>query len=313
MVEYILRRLLATIPVLAVVAVVVFSILHLTPGDPAAMIAGDQGTEEQIQQIRQKLGFDRPVYEQFYVWLANVAQGNLGVSIFSNKPVTDLLAQRIEPTIALTVTTTIVTVFLAVPLGVLAAWHAGSLVDRSVMSFAVLGFAFPVFVIGYILIYVFALKLAILPVQGYRNISDGFWPFLQHLVLPSLALGMSFTALIARITRASVLEVLSQDHIRTANAKGVPTRTLLFSHALKNASVPIVTIIGVGIALLLSGVVVTESVFAIPGVGRLVVDAILSRDYPVIQGVLIVFALVYVVINLIIDISYVFLDPRIRY
>lgn len=313
MVEYILRRLFATIPVLAVVAIVVFSILHLTPGDPAAMIAGDQGTEEQIQQIRQKLGFDRPIYEQFYVWLANVSQGNLGVSIFSNKPVTELLAQRIEPTVALTVTTTIVTVVLAVPLGVLAAWRAGSLVDRSVMAFAVLGFAFPVFVIGYVLIYVFALKLPILPVQGYVSISEGFWPFLQHLILPSLALGMSFTALIARITRASVLEVLSQDHIRTAKAKGVPTGPLLFSHALKNASVPIVTIIGVGIALLLSGVVVTESVFAIPGVGRLVVDAILSRDYPVIQGVLIVFALVYVLINLLIDISYVFLDPRIRY
>lgn len=313
MVEYVIRRLLATIPVLAVVAVVVFSILHLTPGDPAAMIAGDQGTEEQILKIRERLGFDRPIYEQFYVWLVNVGQGNLGVSIFSNKPVTELLAQRIEPTIALTLTTTIVTVMLALPLGVLAAWHAGSLIDRSVMSFAVLGFAFPVFVIGYILIYVFALKLAILPVQGYRSISDGFWPFLQHLILPSLALGMSFTALIARITRASVLEVLSQDHIRTAKAKGVPTTPLLFSHALKNASVPIVTIIGVGIALLLSGVVVTESVFAIPGVGRLVVDAILSRDYPVIQGVLIVFALVYVLINLIIDVSYVFLDPRIRY
>jgi peptide/nickel transport system permease protein len=313
MVEYILRRLLATVPVLAVVAIVVFSILHLSPGDPAAMIAGDQGTEEQIQKIREKLGFDRPIHEQFYVWLANVAQGNLGVSIFSNKPVTELLAQRIEPTVALALTTTLVTVMLALPLGVLAAWHAGSIIDRSVMSFAVLGFAFPVFVIGYILIYVFALKIPILPVQGYRSISDGFWPFLQHLILPSLALGMSFTALIARITRASVLEVLSQDHIRTAKAKGVPTRPLLFSHALKNASVPIVTIIGVGIALLLSGVVVTESVFAIPGVGRLVVDAILSRDYPVIQGVLIVFALVYVLINLIIDVSYVFLDPRIRY
>lgn len=313
MAEYILRRLLATIPVLVVVAVVVFSILHLTPGDPAAIIAGDQGTEEQIQQIREKLGFNRPIYEQFYVWVANVAQGNLGVSIFSNKLVTELIGQRLEPTIALAVITIIITVLLALPMGVLAGWHAGSLIDRLVMSFAVLGFAFPVFVVGYVLIYVFALKFAILPVQGYKNLSEGFWPFLQHLILPSLALGMSFTALIARITRASVLEVLSQDHIRTAKAKGVPTRTLLFSHALKNASVPIVTIIGVGIALLLSGVVVTESVFAIPGVGRLVVDAILSRDYPVIQGVLIVFALIYVLINLIIDISYVFLDPRIRY
>ncbi len=310
---YVVRRILATIPVLAIVALVVFSILHIAPGDPAGVIAGDQATDEQIQAIRAKLRLDLPFHEQFLLWLMNAVQGDLGISIFSNRPVTALFLQRIEPTVALTVLTTIITVTLAVPIGVLAAWRAGTAVDRGVMSFAVLGFSFPVFVIGYVLIYIFAIKLKLLPIQGYRPLADGFWPFLRHLILPSVALGLSFMALIARITRASVLEVLAQDHIRTARAKGLTAWRLLFQHALPNAAVPIVTIIGVGVALLLGGVVVTESVFAIPGVGRLVVDAILQRDYPVIQGVLLIFSLTYVVVNLIIDLLYVAIDPRIRY
>jgi peptide/nickel transport system permease protein len=310
---YVVRRILATIPVLAIVALVVFSILHIAPGDPAGVIAGDQATEEQVQAIRAKLRLDLPFHEQFMLWLTSALQGDLGVSIFSNRPVAALFLQRIEPTIALAVLTTIIAVTFAVPIGVLAAWHVGTAVDRGVMSFAVLGFSFPVFVIGYVLIYIFAIKLKLLPVQGYRPLADGFWPFLRHLILPSFALGLSFMALIARITRASVLEVLSQDHIRTVRAKGLPAWRLLFDHALPNAAVPIVTIIGVGVALLLGGVVVTESVFAIPGVGRLVVDAILHRDYPVIQGVLLIFSATYVIVNLIIDLLYVVIDPRIRY
>jgi peptide/nickel transport system permease protein len=310
---YVLRRILATIPVLAIVALVVFSILHIAPGDPAGVIAGDQATEEQVQAIRTKLRLDLPFHEQFALWLTKALQGDLGISIFSNRPVVALVLQRIEPTIALAVLTTIIAITLAVPIGVLAAWRAGTAIDRGVMSFAVLGFSFPVFVIGYVLIYIFAIKLKLLPIQGYRPLADGFWPFLRHLILPSVALGLSFMALIARITRTSVLEVLSQDHIRTARAKGLPSRQLLFAHALPNAAVPIVTIIGVGVALLLGGVVVTESVFAIPGVGRLVVDAILQRDYPVIQGVLLIFSATYVIVNLIIDLLYVVIDPRIRY
>jgi len=310
---YVVRRILVTVPVLAIVALVVFSILHIAPGDPAGVIAGDQATEEQVQAIRTKLRLDLPFHEQFTLWLTNALQGDLGISIFSNRPVVALVLQRIEPTIALAVLTTIISITLAVPIGVLAAWRAGTAVDRGVMSFAVLGFSFPVFVIGYVLIYVFAIKLKLLPIQGYRPLADGFWPFLRHLILPSVALGLSFMALIARITRTSVLEVLSQDHIRTARAKGLPSRQLLFAHALPNAAVPIVTIIGVGVALLLGGVVVTESVFAIPGVGRLVVDAILQRDYPVIQGVLLIFSATYVIVNLIIDLLYVVIDPRIRY
>ena len=310
---YIVRRILATIPVLAVVALVVFSILHVAPGDPAAVIAGDQATPEQIAAIRAKLGLDLPIHEQFLLWLGNVAQGDLGTSIFSNRPVGQLFRQRLEPTVALAILTTLIAVALAVPIGVLAAWKAGSWIDRLVMSVAVLGFSFPVFVIGYVLIYVFAIRLKLLPIQGYRPLVEGFWPFLRHLILPSFALGLSFMALIARITRASVLEVLSQDHIRTARAKGLSSRQLLFAHALPNAAVPIITIVGVGVALLLGGVVVTESVFAIPGLGRLTVDAILHRDYPVIQGVLLIFSGTYVVVNLVVDLLYTVVDPRIRY
>jgi peptide/nickel transport system permease protein len=310
---YVVRRILATVPVLGIVALAVFSILHIAPGDPAAVIAGDHATDEQVLAIRAKLRLDLPFYEQFMLWAGNAARGDLGVSIFSNRPVSDLFLQRLEPSIALAILTTIIAVALAVPIGVLAAWKAGSWIDRGVMSFAVLGFSFPVFVIGYVLIYIFAMKLKLLPVQGYRPMADGLWPFLRHLILPSFALGLSFMALIARITRASVLEVLGQDHIRTARAKGLPARRLLFDHALPNAAVPIVTVIGVGVALLLGGVVVTESVFAIPGLGRLVVDAILQRDYPVIQGVLLLFSATYVIVNLIIDLLYVVFDPRIRY
>jgi peptide/nickel transport system permease protein len=313
MLSYIVRRLLAMIPVVAIVAVVVFSILHFAPGDPAAIIAGNQGTVEQIEAIRAKLGLDRPFYEQFLMWGGQMLRGDLGVSIFSNRPVTSLLAQRVEPTVALAVSTTLVTVLLAVPLGVAAAWKSGTWIDRGIMSFAVFGFSFPVFVVGYLLISVLSVWMGWLPVQGYRPISEGFWPFLRHLILPSMALGVSFMALIARITRASVLEVLSQEHIRTARSKGLSTRRLLFAHALPNAAVPIATVIGMGVATLLGGVVVTESVFSSPGIGRLVVDAILARDYPIIQGVLIIFSVVYILLNLAIDLLYGLLDPRIRY
>ncbi len=313
MFSFIARRLLATIPVLGIVALVVFGILHFSPGDPAALIAGDQATPQQVAAMRAKLGLDQPLWEQFGAWLWSVLHGDLGISIFSNQPVTRLIGQRLEPTIALTISTTIVTVLLAVPIGVVAAWRAGTWIDRTVMSFAVLGFSFPVFVVGYLLIYLVAMTLGWLPIQGYRSLSDGFGPFLVHLILPSLALGISFMALIARITRTSVLEVLNQDYIRTARSKGLAMWQVLLFHALPNAAVPIVTVIGVGIAVLIGGVVVTESVFAIPGLGRLVVDSILSRDYPVIQGVLLIFAGVYVGINLLIDLLYVALDPRIRY
>ena len=313
MLSYILRRLLGVIPVMVVVGVFVFSLLHLAPGDPAAIIAGDNATEANIARIRANLGLDRPLLEQFGKWTWATLQGDLGVSMFSNVPVTQLVEQRMGPTFSLAFTTMLVAVVIAITLGVLAAWKSGSLLDRAVMGLAVTGFSVPVFVVGYIMVYFIALQWRWLPVQGYTPMSEGLWPWLRHLILPSFALGLAYVALIARITRASMLEVLAEDYIRTASAKGVATLPMLLRHALKNAAVPIITVIGIGVALLISGVVITESVFNIPGIGRLVVDAISRRDYPIIQGVMIIFAAIYVLINLVIDISYSFLDPRIRY
>jgi peptide/nickel transport system permease protein len=313
MFAYVIGRLLATIPVMVVVAVFVFFLLRIAPGDPAAIIAGDDATSQDIENIRAKLGLDRPMFEQFGLWCWRLAQGDLGISIFSNLPVTQLIAQRLEPTLALTLSTLLVAVILAVPMGVVAAWKARSIADRVVMGFAVMGFAVPVFLAGYILIYIFSIKLGWLPVQGYRPIGQGLWPFVEGLILPSIALGTTYCALIARITRASMLEVLSQDYIRTAESKGLATGRVLLLHALKNSAVPIVTVIGIGVALLISGVVITETVFNIPGLGRLTVDAVLKRDYPIVQGLILVFAAAKVLVNLMIDISYAFLDPRIRY
>jgi peptide/nickel transport system permease protein len=313
MAALILRRILATFIVMGVVALFVFGMLHFSPGDPAAIIAGDLATREDIERIREQLGLNLPIYQQFWVWISGILTGDLGRSIFSDLPVAELIRQRIEPTVALTVTTIVFSVCVAVPLGILAAWKAGSVLDRMVMGFAVLGFSMPVFVLAYILIWIFAANLQLLPVMGYVSIFQDVGGFFRSIAMPTLALGATYIALIARITRASMLEAINQDYIRTAYAKGTPIGSILFRHALKNASVPIVTTIGIGIALLIGGVVVTESVFAIPGLGRLTVDAILRRDYPVIQGVILMFSAVYVLINLLIDIIYTVLDPRIRY
>jgi peptide/nickel transport system permease protein len=313
MFAYIVRRILSTIPVMVVVALFVFALLHLSPGDPAAIIAGDTATPSDIARIHQALGLDRPLYVQFGTWLWRLLNGDLGISIFTDLPVTTLIAQRVEPTLALTISTLLFSVAVAIPMGVLAAWKAGSWIDRAVMVFAVLGFSLPVFVLAYVLIYLFAVRTDWLPVQGFVDPSRGAWPFLSHLVMPTLALGMVYTALIARMTRASMLDVLAQDYIRTAQAKGLANGQVLLGHALKNAAVPIATIIGIGIASLIAGVVVTETVFAIPGLGRLTVDAILRRDYPIIQGIILIFSGAYVLINLLVDLSYTLLDPRIRY
>ncbi|MCA7118923.1 MAG: ABC transporter permease [Acidibrevibacterium sp.] len=310
---YFLRRVLATIPVMAIVALFVFSLLYIAPGDPAAVIAGDQASPEQIAHIRASLGLDRPFIVRFGDWLWHVVHGDLGTSIFTNLPVSHMIAQRIEPTLSLMIVTLILSLVIAIPMGVIAAWTQGKWQDRLIMVFAVLGFSTPVFVIGYVLAFVFALQLRWLPVQGFVPIEQGFWPFLRTLVLPAFTLGGIYIALIARITRASMLDVLSQDYVRTARAKGLGERPVLFVHALKNAAVPIVTVVGLGVALLIGGAVVTESVFAIPGLGRLTVDAILRRDYPVIQGVVLLFSFVYVLVNLVIDLLYTVFDPRIRY
>jgi peptide/nickel transport system permease protein len=313
MLNFLARRIAATVPVMLVVAVLVFLLLRLTPGDPAAILAGDAASTEQIARIRASLGLDRPIVVQFGIWIGNMLAGDLGESFYYKTKVATLIGQRLEPTLSLATLTILVAVLVAVPLGVLAAWRFGGWFDRALMGFSVLGFSVPVFVLAYILIWTVSLKLGLLPVQGYQRLADGVLPWLRHLALPAITLSVIYIALIARVTRASVLEALGEDYIRTARAKGLPEARVMVRHALANAAVPIVTVIGIGVALLIGGVVVTESVYAIPGLGRLTVDAVLARDFPTIQGVILFFSFVYVLVNLLVDLSYLFFDPRIRY
>jgi peptide/nickel transport system permease protein len=312
MLKFLSRRLLATLPVLLFVSLLVFLMLRLTPGDPAAVMAGDAASEDQIALIRQGLGLDRSIPEQFFIWFGHLLTGDLGESFYYKTQVTTLIGQRLEPTLSLALITITLAVAVALPLGVLAAWRFGGWLDRALMGFSVLGFSVPVFVLAYMLIWLVSLKLGWLPVQGYKRLSEGVGPWLYHLILPSMTLSVIYIALIARVTRASVLETLGEDYIRTARAKGLPETTVLLRHALANAAVPIVTVIGIGVALLIGGVVVTESVYAIPGLGRLTVDAVLARDFPTIQGVILLFSFAYVLINLLVDLSYLYFDPRIR-
>ena len=313
MLSFLARRLLSTIPVLLIVSVLVFLLLRLTPGDPAQLLAGDQATAEQVAQIRSNLGLDRSIPEQYLLWLGHLFQGDLGQSFYYKTDVVTLIGQRLEPTMSLALITILVAVSVSVPLGVLAAWRHGGWLDRGLMGFSVLGFSIPVFVLAYLLIWLLSMRLGLLPVQGYKRLGDGAGLWLYHLILPSITLSVIYIALIARVTRAAVLETLGEDYIRTARAKGLAETRVLLNHALSNAAVPIVTVIGIGIALLIGGVVVTESVYAIPGLGRLTVDAVLARDFPTIQGVILFFSFIYVLVNLLVDLSYVFFDPRIRY
>jgi len=313
MLEIVIKRLISTIPVMLTVATLVFLLLRLAPGDPARVIAGDMASEDTIAQIRGEMGLDQSVGTQYVRWLAALAQGDLGHSVLSKQPVSTLIAARLGPTFSLAGGAILLTIALAIPLGVLAAWRHRRLADRGIMAGAVLAFSVPAFVVGYLLILVFSVKLNWLPVQGYTPLAEGVGEYLSHLVLPVITLATIFVALITRITRASVLDVLGEDFVRTARAKGVTERFVLFRHALRNAAIPIVTVVGVALTTLISGVVVTETVFNISGVGRLIVDAVLSRDYPVVQGTILFFSFLYVFINLLIDIAYVVLDPRIRY
>jgi peptide/nickel transport system permease protein len=313
MLGFLVKRIAATVPVLLIVAVLVFLLLRLTPGDPAAIIAGDAASPENIAKIRENLGLSKPLVTQFGIWFSHLLAGDLGESYFFKMQVSTLIGQRIEPTVALSFLTIVIAVLVAVPLGVIAAWKQGGWLDRMLMGMSVMGFSVPVFVLGYLLIWLVSLKLEWLPVQGYQRFADGFGPFIRHLILPSITLSVIYIALIARVTRAAVQEVLAEDYIRTARAKGLPEVRVLIGHALANAAVPIVTVIGIGIALLIGGVVVTESVYGIPGLGRLTVDAVLARDFPTIQGVILFFSGVYVLINLVVDLSYLVFDPRIRY
>jgi peptide/nickel transport system permease protein len=313
MVAFLIRRCLATIPVMAVVAVFVFSLLYFAPGDPVALIAGDQASQAQIDAIRERLGLDQPYFVRLLTWLGQIVRLDLGQSIISGLPVTTLIAERLAPTISLMVIAIPLSVLMAVPMGIVAAWRAGTWIDRAVMVVAILGFSVPVFVVAYGLSWGIGLKLGWLPVQGYQPLSNGLWPWLSHLILPSVTVGSVYIALIARTTRAAMLDVLKQDYIRTAQAKGLGLNAVLFVHALKNAGIPIMTVVGIGVALLLGGAVVVESIFSLPGLGRLTIDAILKRDYPVIQGVVLLFSFAYVFVNLLVDLAYTLIDPRIRY
>ena len=318
MLPYIIRRLLASIPVLVVVLLIVFFGVRLIPGDPAALIAGMEADQEEYEYVREALGLDEPLHVQFKDWLTGLSQGDLGRSVRSGQDVLSLVKRRIEPTLALMVTTELVVILVAIPLGVLAAWKANSVIDRAIMVFAAIGYSVPVFWLAYILIWIFGLWAfgrddPILPVARYVRLTDDPWQFIRHLILPAFALGVISIAGIARMTRASVLEVLREDYVRTARAKGLGEPVVLIRHALRNAGLPIMTIVGLGLAGLLSGSVVTENVFAIPGLGRLAAEAIQTRDYPIIQGMIILITATFVYINLMIDILYAYLDPRIRY
>ncbi|MBN9334637.1 ABC transporter permease [Devosia sp.] len=312
MLTYLAGRIASAVPIVLLVAIFIFSLVNLTPGDPAVLLAGDNATPAQVEVIRERLHLDQPLPTRFVVWAGNALRLDLGESIYSNQPVTKLIAQRLEPTFVLAIATLILTVVIAVPLGVIAAWKVNTWIDRGIMAFAVLSFSVPVFVIGYLLAYVFAVQLKWLPVQGYVPLADGILATLRSVALPAMALALVFAALIARVTRASMLEVLSENHIRTARAKGLSTRRILVIHALKNAGVPVITVIGIGFATLIGGVVVTESVFNIPGIGRLTVDAITRRDYPVVQGVILFFSVLLILINIAVDMSYALFDPRVK-
>jgi peptide/nickel transport system permease protein len=313
MLNFLLRRGLATVPVLMIVAVIVFLLLRMTPGDPAAAIAGDSASALDIERIRAQLGLNDSIVSQFVTWLGHVLRGDLGYSFFYKMSVTQLIGQRLEPTLSVAAVTVVLTVLIAVPLGVLAAARRGGWLDRFIMGASVLGFSVPVFVAGYLMIWLFSMQLGWLPSQGYSRIADGVGPWLRNLVLPCVTLAVTYAALIARVTRAAVSEALTEDYVRTARAKGISEWRMLMRHALANAAVPIATIVGLSVAGLIGGVVVTETIYAIPGLGQLTVDAVLSRDYPLIQGITLFFSLVYVVVNLLVDLSYLLLDPRIRY
>jgi peptide/nickel transport system permease protein len=310
---YLVRRVLAVIPVMAVVVTVVFFLIHLIPGDPATVMLGPDATSAQIDATRRQLGLDRPLHEQLLRFYGRVLQGDLGRSYFLDRPVVTVLLDRAEPTALLTLCSLVVAIAIGVPSGIIAGARPGSLWDRTLMLGALLGVCVPGFWLSLNFIYLFAVRLGWLPAAGYASVLVDPWAALRFMVLPAVSLGFNQSALIARIARSCMLEVLQQDWVRTARAKGLGEWAVVYGHAFRNALVPVITVIGITMAILIGGAVVTEIVFNIPGLGRLIISAILRRDYPVVQGVVLVTAAVYVLINLAVDVTYAFIDPRIRY
>ena len=310
---YILKRVLAIVPTMLIVGVIVFGIIHLAPGDPAAIIAGQEATPQMVEDMRESMGLNDPIYVQFYIYIKSIVMLDFGESIFSGFKVTTLLRNTLQPTISLAVLGVSFSIIVAVPLGVLAAWKFNTWIDRVVMIFALVGYAVPYFALGYLLLWVFAVKIPLFPAGGYIYFGEDFWRYIHSLLLPAFLLGITGAALITRMTRATMLEVLKEDYVRTARAKGLTEKFVLIRHALRNAANPILTIIGFSIAGVVTGVVITETIFVIPGMGRLVFTSIAERDYPVLQSVVLVVAAIYILVNLTIDIMYVYIDPRIRY
>jgi peptide/nickel transport system permease protein len=310
---YLLRRVLAVIPVMIIVATLAFVLIHLAPGDPASVIAGPYAAPDDVAKLRRQLGLDEPLPMQLMHWYGRLLTGNLGDSIFLRRPVTEAVLERIEPTLLLTIWGTLIAVLLGVPAGIVSARYHNSAVDQSLMGLALLGLSIPNFLLGLLMILVFGVWLGWLPVAGYVPLDEGLWRNTRSLLMPSISLGLVQSALIARITRSSMLDVLREQYIVSGRAKGLDERTVVYKHALKNAIIPTLTVIGITFALLVGGAVVIETVFNIPGLGRLIISAVLRRDYPVIQGVVLLIAVSYTVINLLVDLAYLVIDPRIRY
>jgi peptide/nickel transport system permease protein len=310
--KYIIKRILSLIPVLLIVSFVAFFIVHLTPGDPARAMLGDQATEQDIQTLRTTMGLDRPIYIQYFIWMGNIFHGNLGQSIFMNEPMTQIIRTHLGPTLALTVYSLLIAILFSIPMGILAARKRGTIADQTIMGFSMSGIAIPSFLMGLLLILLFAVKLRWLPAAGYKPLSQGIGNFIRYLTLPAISLGLMQAALITRMTRSSLLEVLNSDYIKMAKAKGVHNFWIVFKHALKNSLLPIITTIGQSFIALLSGATVTETVFNIPGAGQLVVNSVGRRDYEVIQAIILVIAVINVAVTLIMDILYGIADPRVR-
>ncbi|MCM3082050.1 ABC transporter permease [Brevibacillus invocatus] len=310
---YILKRIVSLIMVLFVVAVVDFIIIHLTPGDPAAVILGSHASEDELARLREQLGLNLPITLQFAKWISGVLQGDLGWSIFMNMPVTQAIYEHMGPTLSLTIFAEVIAVVFAIPLGVMAANRRGSWIDQGLMILALLGISLPSFLIGLNLILLLAVQMNWLPAAGYQPLSSGIFNHLKYLILPAISLGIMQGALIARMTRSSMLEVMNENYIRTAEAKGLKTRIVLYKHAFRNAFIPILTVIGLSFATLIGGAVVIETVFNIPGIGKLIVNSVLRRDYQVIQGAVLMIATSYVLINLVVDLLYAYIDPRVKY
>jgi peptide/nickel transport system permease protein len=313
MLAYIVRRVLLAIPVMFVVAAGVFLLLYLTPGDPVAVILGPDASPQQVSELRVKLGLDQPIPIQVAGWFGRLLQGDLGQSIYLNRPVVQTILERAEPTLMLTLLATLFAILVGLPIGIVSATRAGSWADLGAMLVALGGISMPSFWVGLNLIFVFAVTLGVLPVAGYQPLSKGLWENLRYLALPAVTLGFAQAALLARMSRSLMLEVLREDYVRTARSKGVAERMVVLRHALRNVMVPLVTVMGLTFAILMGGAVITEQVFNIPGLGRLLVQSVLRRDYPVVQGVVLVIAFNYVIINLAVDILYGLFDPRVRH